>query len=62
MLNEKGMEDTECARKVTSVNKVSGTRKSLVNAKRLSCERNRVLHESMLLSVFMYDSRAMVLS
>ena len=62
MLNEKGVDDTECGRKVTSVNKVAGTRKSLVNAKRLSCERNRVLHESMLLSVLMYDSKAMVWS
>ena len=60
MLNEKGMNDTEYGKKVTSGKKVAGAIKPLVNAKRLSCEHNRVLNESMLLPVLMYDSKAML--
>jgi hypothetical protein len=60
MLNEKGTDDAECCRKVSYGRKVAGAIKSLVNAKSLSLECTRVLHESMLLPVLMYGSEAMV--
>src|SRR5678815_529760 len=49
MLDEKGTEDAECSRKVVNGRKVAGAIKSLVNAKGLSLECARVLHEGMLL-------------
>jgi hypothetical protein len=60
MLNKKGTDDAECCRKVSNGRKVAGAIKSLVNAKSLSLECTRVLHESLLLPVLMYGSEAMV--
>ena len=60
MMNDKGTDDAECGRKVSSGRKVAGAIKSLVNVKGLSIECTRVLHESMLLPVLMYGSEAMV--
>src|SRR5678816_2501081 len=49
MLDEKGMDDAECSRKVVNDRKVAGAiNKSLVNVKGLSLECARVLHEGML--------------
>ena len=56
MLDDKGTDDAECGRKV------AGAIKSLVNAKGLSLECMRVLHESMLIPVLMYGSESMVWS
>ena len=60
MLDDKGTDDAECGRKVSSGRKVAGAIKSLVNAKGLSLECMRVLHESMLIPVLMYNSESMV--
>ena len=60
MLNKKGTDDAKCCRKVSNGRKVAGAIKSLVNAKSLSLECTRVLHESLLLPVLMYGSEAMV--
>src|SRR5678815_3157944 len=49
MLDEKGKDDAECSRKVVNGRKVAGAIKSLVNAKGLSLECARVLHEGCLL-------------
>ena len=60
MLDEKGMEDAECNRKVVNGRKVAGAIKSLLDVKRLSLECARVLREGMLLPVLMYSSETMV--
>jgi hypothetical protein len=60
MLDDKGTDDAECGRKVSSGRKVAGAIKSLVNAKGLSLECMKVLHESMLIPVLMYGSESMV--
>jgi hypothetical protein len=60
MLDEKGMDDAECGRKVSSGRKVAGAIRSLVNVKGLSLACSRVLHESMLVPVLMYGSETMV--
>ena len=60
MLDDKGTDDAECGRKVSSGRKVAGDIKSLVNAKGLSLKCMKVLHESMLIPVLMYGSESMV--
>src|SRR5678815_218310 len=47
MLDEKGTDDAECSRKVVNGRKVASAIKSLVDAKGLSPECARVLHEGM---------------
>src|SRR5678816_2320766 len=60
MLDEKGMNDAECSRKVVNGRKVAGAIKSLVDVKGLSLECAMVLHEGMFLPVLMYSSKTMV--
>src|SRR5678816_2220515 len=60
VLDEKGTDDAKCSRKVVNGRKVAGAIKSLVNAKGLSLECARVLHEGMLLPVLLYSSETMV--
>src|SRR5678816_3773424 len=60
MLDEKGMNDAECSRKVVNGRKVTGAIKSLVDVKGLSLECAMVLHEGMLLPVLMYSGETMV--
>jgi hypothetical protein len=60
MIEEKGTDEAECTRKVASGRRVGGAIKSLVNAKNLSLECTRRLHESMLIPVLMYGSEVMV--
>ena len=51
---------TRCVRKVASGRRVAGAIKSLVNAKSLSFECIRVLHESMLVPALLYGSEITV--
>src|SRR5678815_307076 len=60
LLDEKGMDDAECSRKVVNGRNVAGAIKSLVDIKGLSLECARVLHEGMLSPVLMYSSETMV--
>jgi hypothetical protein len=60
MLDEKGLDDVECGRKVSNGRKVSGAIKLMVNVKGLSLKCAKVLHESMLVPVLMYGSETMV--
>ena len=62
VLDDRGTDDAECSRKVSSGRRVAGAIKSLMNAKGLSLECAKVLHESMLLPVLMCGSEAMVRS
>ena len=60
MLVEKGTDDADCSRKVVNGRKMAGAIKSLVDAKGISLECARVLHDGMLLPVLMYSSETMV--
>ena len=50
----------QCHRKVASAKRVTGTIKSLVNARGLQLECDRVLHESLLILVLIYGSETMI--
>ena len=54
------MDDAECSRKVARRKRVVGTIISLVNARSLWLECARVLHESLLVPVLIYDSDTMI--
>ena len=60
MLDERGTDDAECRRKMSNERRVAGAIKSLVNAKGLSIECNRVLHENMLVQTLLYGSEVTV--
>ena len=51
-MNESGTDDADCRRKVASGGKVTGTLRSLVNA--------RVLHDSLLVLVLLYGSEIVI--
>ena len=50
----------QCRRKVVSGRRVAGSIRSLVNARSLQLEYARVLHESLLVPVLMYDNEKMI--
>ena len=56
VLDESGIDETECSRKVASVRRVAGAIRSLVNSRSLQLECARVLNESLLVPVLMYGS------
>ena len=51
VLDESGIDEAECTRKVASGRRVSGAIRSLVNARSLQLECSMVLHESLLVPV-----------
>ena len=51
VLDESGIDEAECTRKVASERRVSGAIRSLVNARSLQLECSMVLHESLLVPV-----------
>ena len=55
MFDEKRTNYAECSRKVVNGRKAACAIRSLVNAKGLSLDCTRVLHEDMWLSVLMYS-------
>ena len=55
-MDESGTDGAECNRKVVSESRVAGVIRSLVNSRDLQIECARVLHETLLVPVFMYDS------
>ena len=59
-MNDSGTDGTECNRKVVSGRRVVGVIISLVNAKNLQLECARVLHETLLVPVFMYGIETML--
>ena len=60
VLDESGTEGAECSRKVASRRGVAGAIRSLVNARDLHLECARVLHETLLVPVLLYDSETML--
>lgn len=60
VLNVKGNDEADCENKVVQGRKVSGAIRALVNAKGMSVECARVLHESMLVPTLVYGSEVMV--
>ena len=60
VLDEAGTDDAECHRKVASRRRVACAICSLVNAWGMQLECARVLHESLLVPVFIYGSKTML--
>ena len=60
VLDETGTDEAECSRKVTSGRRVTGVIKSLVYTRSLQFECDRVLHESLLISVLAYGSEVII--
>ena len=59
-MDESGTDEAECSRKGDSERRVVGAIRSLVNARSLQVECARVLHESLLVTVFIYGSETMI--
>ena len=60
VLDEPGTDVAECRRKVTSVRKVAGTIRSLLNARGLELECARVLYERLFVLFHLYGSETMI--
>ena len=60
ILDKLGTDEAECIKKVASGRTVAGAIRSLVNARSLKLECARVLLESLLMPVLMYDSETMI--
>ena len=60
VLDESGTDVAECRRKLTSGRKVAGAIRSLVNAKGLQPECERLLHEGLLVPVLLYGSETII--
>ena len=54
--SDEGSDEAECRRNVVSGRKFAGAIKFLVNARDLQLECARVLHETLLVPILMYDS------
>ena len=60
ILEESGTDGAECSRKEASGRRVAGAINPLVNARYLQRECTRVLFETLLAPVLMYDSETML--
>ena len=60
VLDESGIDEAECHRKVANGRRVAYATRSMVNARDLQLEYASVLHESLLMPVLMYGSEAMI--
>ena len=60
VLDESSTYGAVCSRKVASGRRVAGAIRSLVNAKDLQLECDRVLHETLLVPVLMHSSETML--
>ena len=60
ILDESGIDGSECSKKVASGIKVAGALRSLVNTMNLQLECASVLHETLFASVLMYSSETML--
>ena len=60
VLDESGTDGAERSRKVASRRRVAGAIRSMVNARDLQLECARVVHETLLVPVFMYGSETML--
>ena len=60
VLEESGIDEADCRRKVASGRRVGGTIRSLVNTKGLKLDCAKVLRESLLMPFFIYSSETMI--
>ena len=60
VLDESGRDNSDCRRKLVSGRRFAGAIRSLVNARNLQLECVRVLHETLLVPVLVYDSETML--
>ena len=60
VLDESGTDEEECSREVASGRRVACASRSLVDVRSLQLECGRVLHESLMVSVFMYHRETMI--
>ena len=60
VLDESGIDDAECRRRVEIGRKVAGVIRSLVNVRSLQLECTRALHEALLVPVFKYGSETLM--
>ena len=51
VLDESGTDETECRRMGANGRKVAGTIRSVVNARGLQLQRERMLHETLILNI-----------
>ena len=56
VLNESGIDEAECSKKVVSGRRVAGAVRPLVNGRSLQLECAKVLHVSLLVTVLTYSS------
>ena len=59
-MDESGTDEAECGRKEASGERVVGVISSVVNARSLQLERDRVLRESLLVPVLTHDIEKMI--
>ena len=59
-MDELGIDEAECSRKVASGKRVADAIRTLINARSLLHECARVLHELLLVPVLMYGSETMI--
>ena len=59
-MDESGIDDAKCCRKVASGRKVADAIRSLVNTRGLQLECVRVLHIGLLMPVLLYGSETMI--
>ena len=59
-MDKSGTDGGECSRKVASGRRVAGAIRSLVNARDLQLQCARILHETFLVPILMYDNETML--
>ena len=59
-MDESGIDEAECGRKIVSWSRAAGALRFLVNARDLQLERARVLHGLFLVPFLMYGSETML--
>ena len=60
VLGESGTDGAECSRKVASRRRVIGAIRPLINSRDLQSVRARVLHETLLVPIFMYGNETIL--
>ena len=60
VLDESGTNEAECRRKEASRRRIGGAIRSLVNARGLRLECDRVLNETLLMPILMYSTETMI--
>ena len=59
-MDESGTDEAKCYKKVSSGRRATGAVRSMVNVQDLQIEQTRVLDESLLVLVLLYDIKTMI--